>query len=202
MNKFFSVLASAALVFSLSACGGDDSANEDSANAGDSASNAKEGGLHPGADEPIKTVKDDVPVYEVGQTAVVSTLGKVKYKITVTEVEVLEEYRGRHVSEYLSGAVDNDRFVVIHSTVENIGKVPLNPVKDAYFRVGTTDQEILIGDIVHFHDEESLDAPIEPGETVETEQYTSELLDEEKEMMAQLSYDTLGETWYQFTVNK
>ncbi|MFD2210440.1 DUF4352 domain-containing protein [Virgibacillus halophilus] len=65
--------------------------------------------------------KDEKKVYQIGETAVItSDMYDFDYQVTVNDFKLVREVDGVKIEDYISGAIDEDRFAVINVTIKNI----------------------------------------------------------------------------------
>ncbi|MDY0395120.1 hypothetical protein RWE15_12680 [Virgibacillus halophilus] len=69
----------------------------------------------------MKVKKDEKKVYQIGETAVItSDMYDFDYQVTVNDFKLVREVDGVKIEDYISGAIDEDRFAVINVTIKNI----------------------------------------------------------------------------------
>ncbi|WP_026906270.1 DUF4352 domain-containing protein [Paucisalibacillus globulus] len=130
------ILTFVILMILLVACSDDNSSNKDitknvDQNESDTSSN------------------EDIKEYTIGETAIItSDFYGFDYEITVSDFQLTREVDGVKIEDYLSGAVESNRFAVIDVTIKNISDnayVP-NEMFSANFaketeRAGDTDED-------------------------------------------------------------
>ena len=192
MKKLLSVLFVMGLSFLLVACG--DSSDEretDTTNAETEEVNKE---------EPAEVNDDGKELYEVGQTTVVERMNGIKYEVTPTKFEVLTNYKGKDIEEYISPPHPSDRIMVITYTVKNIGDDDLQPSFDTVIHFDPRDE--FSGFVMDFENVEKAEEMLAPGEEIELEQYRVALIDEVDEFLGVFDYKEDGETWYRYPVSQ
>ena len=193
MKKLLSLLCVMGLSFVLVACG--DSLDEKETDT----SNEKTETEEVNKEEPAEVTDDGKELYEVGQTTVVERVTGVKYEVTPTKFEVLTDYNGKNIKEFISGAIDADRFLVVTYTVKNIGDKDLKPSHDTVIHFD--DRESYAGTPMDFKDKDVADEILAPGEEIELEQYFTDRIDKRTEFLGAFDFEEDGETWYKYSVS-
>ncbi|HIZ70326.1 MAG TPA: hypothetical protein H9808_00890, partial [Candidatus Atopostipes pullistercoris] len=151
-------------------------------------------------EEPVEVTEDGKELYEVGQTTVVERRSGVKYEVTPTKFEVLTDYDGKNIEEYIPGSIDADRILVVTYTVKNIGEKDLQPSFDTVIHFD--DRETYAGAPMDFQDEEKADEMLAPGEEVELEQYVADRIDTKQEFLGVFDAMEKSEVWYKYPVSQ
>ncbi|CAD2074007.1 hypothetical protein GCM10007358_12170 [Phocicoccus schoeneichii] len=193
MKKLLSVLFVMGLSFLLVACG--DSSDEKEKDTSKEETETEE----IKKEEPAEVTDDGKELYEVGQTTVVERVTGIKYEVTPTKFEVLTDYNGKNIEEYLSGSIDADRILVITYTVKNIGEKELQPSHDTVIHFD--DRENYSGFPMEFRDREKADEMLASGEEIELEQYYTDRIDTKDEFLGAFDFEEEGETWYRYSVS-
>src|SRR5699024_2566165 len=128
--KLFSGLFAAVLV--LGACGSDEKDGEAETDAAKEQPQSEKSDTSKQVDEPIDEV-DGVPIYEIGQTAIVKRDSGVEYQVTLNSMEFVTEYNGESAADT---ADLGTRIAVADYTVVNIGDQPLVPDFDTVIHFG------------------------------------------------------------------
>ena len=193
MKKLLSLLCVIGLSFLLVACGGssDEKETDTSKEETETEEVTKE--------EPAEVTDDGKELYEVGQTTVVERVTGVKYEVTPTKFEVLTDYNGKNIKEFISGAIDADRFLVVTYTLKNIGDKDLKPSFDTVIHFD--DRESYAGTPMDFKDKDVADEILAPGEEIELEQYFTDRIDKRTEFLGAFDFEEDGETWYKYSVS-
>src|SRR5699024_9012461 len=166
MKKLLSLLFVMGLSLTLVACGGEpDDKDKDTTKEETETEEVNK-------EEPGEVTQDGRELYEVGQTTVVERVTGVKYEVTPTKFDVLTDYNGKNIKEFISGAIDADRFLVVTYTVKNIGDKDLKPSFDTVIHFD--DRESYAGTPMDFKDKDVADEILPPGEEIELEQYFTE----------------------------
>ena len=151
-------------------------------------------------EEPAEVTDDGKELYEVGQTTVVERMNGIKYEVTPTKFEVLTNYKGKDIEEYISPPHPSDRIMVITYTVKNIGDDDLQPSFDTVIHFDPRDE--FSGFVMDFENVEKAEEMLAPGEEIELEQYRVALIDEVDEFLGVFDYKEDGETWYRYPVSQ
>lgn len=194
MKKLLSVLFVMGLSFVLVACG--DSSDEKETDTSKEETETEE----VNKEEPAEVTDDGKELYEVGQTTVVERVTGIKYEVTPTKFEVLTDYNGKNIEEYLSGSIDADRILVVTYTVKNIGEKELQPSHDTVIHFD--DRENYSGFPMEFRDREKADEMLASGEEIELEQYYTDRIDTKDEFLGAFDFEEEGETWYRFPITQ
>lgn len=194
MKKLLSLWLVMGLSFLLVACGGssDEKETDTSKEETETEEVTKE--------EPAEVTDDGKELYEVGQTTVVERVTGVKYEVTPTKFEVLTDYNGKNIEEYLSGSIDADRILVVTYTVKNIGEKELQPSHDTVIHFD--DRGNYSGFPMEFRDREKADEMLASGEEIELEQYYTDRIDTKDEFLGAFDFEEEGETWYRFPITQ
>ena len=194
MKKLLSILFVMSLSFLLVACGGesDDKEKDTTKEETETEEVNKE--------EPAEVTDDGKELYEVGQTTVVERVTGIKYEVTPTKFEVLTDYNGKNIEEYLSGSIDADRILVVTYTVKNIGEKELQPSHDTVIHFD--DRENYSGFPMEFRDREKADEMLASGEEIELEQYYTDRIDTKDEFLGTFDFEEEGEMWYRFPITQ
>ena len=193
MKKLLRLLCVIGLSFLLVACG--DSSDEKKTDT----SNEKTETEEVTKEEPAEVTDDGKELYEVGQTTVVERVTGIKYEVTPTKFEVLTDYNGKNIKEFISGAIDADRFLVVTYTLKNIGDKDLKPSFDTVIHFD--DRESYAGTPMDFKDKDVADEILAPGEEIELEQYFTDRIDKRTEFLGAFDFEEDGETWYKYSVS-
>ena len=193
MKKLLSLLCVMGLSFLLVACG--DSSDKKETDTSKENTESEE----VNKEEPVEVTDDGKELYEVGQTTVVERVTGVKYEVTPTKFEVLTDYNGKNIKEFISGAIDADRFLVVTYTVKNIGDKDLKPSFDTVIHFD--DRESYAGTPMDFKDKDVADEILAPGEEIELEQYFTDRIDKRTEFLGAFDFEEDGETWYKYSVS-
>lgn len=109
MKKILIILLTGIL---LAACNDDGASNGEGSNETTSEDETK---------EEKKEGSEDKKVYQIGETAVItSDMYDFDYEVTVNDFELTREVDGVKIEDYISGAIEEDRFAVIDVTIKNI----------------------------------------------------------------------------------
>lgn len=191
MKKLLSILFVMGLSFVLVACGGSSDEKETDTSKEEEEVNEE---------EPAEVTEDGKELYEVGQTTVVERVTGIKYEVTPTKFEVLTDYNGKNIEEYLSGSIDADRILVVTYTVKNIGEKELQPSHDTVIHFD--DRGNYSGFPMEFRDREKADEMLASGEEIELEQYYTDRIDTKDEFLGAFDFEEEGETWYRFPITQ
>ncbi|MEI3609910.1 hypothetical protein [Pseudogracilibacillus sp. SO10305] len=190
MKKILSLWLVMGLSFLLVACGGSSDEKE--------TDTSKEEEVN--EEEPVEVTEDGKELYDVGQTTVVERVTGIKYEVTPTKFEVLTDYNGKNIEEYLSGSIDADRILVVTYTVKNIGEKELQPSHDTVIHFD--DRGNYSGFPMEFRDREKADEMLASGEEIELEQYYTDRIDTKDEFLGAFDFEEEGETWYRFPITQ
>src|SRR5690625_3404087 len=193
MKKLLNFTLVMGLSFLLVACG--DSSDEKKTDT----SNEKTETEEVTKEEPAEVTDDGKELYEVGQTTVVERVTGVKYEVTPTKFEVLTDYNGKNIKEFISGAIDADRFLVVTYTVKNIGDKDLKPSFDTVIHFD--DRESYAGTPRDFKDEDVADDILAPGEEIVIAQYFTDIIHKRTEVLGTFDCEEHGQTCYKNTVS-
>ncbi|MEI3609909.1 hypothetical protein [Pseudogracilibacillus sp. SO10305] len=193
MKKLLSLFCVMGLSFLLVACGGSSDKKETDTSKEETETEEVT------KEEPAEVTDDGKELYEVGQTTVVERVTGVKYEVTPTKFEVLTDYNGKNIKEFISGAIDADRFLVVTYTVKNIGDKDLKPSFDTVIHFD--DRESYAGTPMDFKDKDVADEILAPGEEIELEQYFTDRIDKRTEFLGAFDFEEDGETWYKYSVS-
>ncbi len=194
MKKILSILFVMGLSFVLVACGG--SSDEKETDTSKEETETEE----VNEEEPVEVTEDGKELYDVGQTTVVERVTGIKYEVTPTKFEVLTDYNGKNIEEYLSGSIDADRILVVTYTVKNIGEKELQPSHDTVIHFD--DRGNYSGFPMEFRDREKADEMLASGEEIELEQYYTDRIDTKDEFLGAFDFEEEGETWYRFPITQ
>lgn len=143
------------------------------------------------ADEPVDEA-DGVPIYEIGQTALVERENGVEYLVTLNDVSFELEFNGEEAGET---ADLGTRVAVADYTVVNTGEQPLVPNFDTVIHFGRI--EPAGGTPMEFDVVDGADSSLQPGEEKNMQTYVkiSALL-ENGTQVAQFNAREAGEIRY------
>ncbi len=167
-SKLFMGVFAATLI--LGACGNEEenSEEETTEEAQEGETQGEESDSSSQVDEPVDEV-DGVPVYEIGQTALVKRDSGVEYQVTLNSVDFVTEYNGESAADT---ADLGTRIAVADYTVVNTGDQPLVPNFDAVIHFGMYDPAG--GTPMSFDTVEGADTSLQPGEEKQMEVYVKE----------------------------
>lgn len=162
MKKLLSVLFVMGLSFLLVACG--DSSDEKETDTTNAETETEE--TSSGSDQSQGTENKDA-VYEIGETlAMESYEWEVPYEVTVSSVEVAEEYNGEVVEDYIINAPESERFFIADTVIKNTSDESMITGEYVIPRLGR-DLKGNGEDFIFELSEEELSKEIAPGEEVE-----------------------------------
>ena len=162
MKKLLSLLCVMGLSFVLVACG--DSSDEKETDTSNDKTETEEVNKEESSEADDKT---DEKVVEVGETVDVESFEwDVPYQVTVNSVDLVSEYNGEDITEYVSNADENIKFLVANTIIKNTSDEPMITGEYVIPRLGI-DTEGSGENFIFELSEEELSKEIAPGEEVE-----------------------------------
>ncbi|CAD2074002.1 hypothetical protein GCM10007358_12180 [Phocicoccus schoeneichii] len=162
MKKLLSVLFVMGLSFLLVACG--DSSDEKETDTSNEKTETEEVNKEESSEADDKT---DEKVVEVGETVDVESFEwDVPYQVTVNSVDLVSEYNGEDITEYVSNADENIKFLVANTIIKNTSDEPMITGEYVIPRLGI-DTEGSGENFIFELSEEELSKEIAPGEEVD-----------------------------------
>ena len=162
MKKLLSLLCVMGLSFVLVACG--DSSDEKETDTSNEKTETEEVNKEKSSEAGDKTGEK---VVEVGETVDVESFEwDVPYQVTVNSVDFVSEYNGEDITEYVSNADENIKFLVANTIIKNTSDEPMITGEYVIPRLGI-DTEGSGENFIFELSEEELSKEIAPGEEVE-----------------------------------
>ena len=162
MKKLLNLLCVMGLSFILVACG--DSSDEKETNTSKENTETEDVNKEESSEADDKT---DEKVVEVGETVDVESFEwDVPYQVTVNSVDLVSEYNGEDITEYVSNADENIKFLVANTIIKNTSDEPMITGEYVIPRLGI-DTEGSGENFIFELSEEELSKEIAPDEEVE-----------------------------------
>src|SRR5699024_3239925 len=118
----------------------------------------------------------------------------VKYEVTVDDFELLEDFNGDNIKDLIVNASDKHRISVITYTIKNVGSIDLVPDEETVIHFAKDGD--LAGKPMDFADKEDATATLEPGDSMEVQQFDTASILKTKLFLAKFDIADVGETWF------
>lgn len=168
MKKLLSLLCVMGLSFLLVACG--DSSDKKETDTSKENTESEEVNKEESSETEKSNESDDKSgetVVEIGETVDVESFEwKVPYQITVKSVDLVDQYNGEDITEYVSNADENIKFLVANTVIKNTSDDPMVTGEYVMPRLGI-DTEGSGENFIFELSEEVLSKEIAPDEEVE-----------------------------------
>lgn len=201
------ILISILLLSILAACGSNDKSNNSAddnnesvgINMGNGDNDANDDEIESDADEPVDESEEEIPIFEIGQTALIERSNDVKYEVTVDDFELVDDFNGENIKDRIVNANENNKFSVITYTVKNVGSIDLVPDEETVIHFGKKGD--LAGEPMDFVDEDEASEALEPGDSTEVQQYVTTSILKVEHFLAKYDISDVGETWFKLPLD-